>query len=125
MSKKILVVDDNLDTRQLLHLYLTSEGFNVVTAADGREGLYMASAERPDLVITDLNMPEIDGIEMIKKIRALSEFKDLPIIALTAYGIDERDRAIRAGANRAADKPTHLDGLIDDIKEMLEERKNQ
>ena len=77
------------------------------------------------MIVTDLNMPEIDGIEMIKKIRALPEFKDLPIIALTAYGIDERNEAIRAGANRALDKPTHLEGLVDDIEEILKERKSQ
>jgi two-component system phosphate regulon response regulator PhoB len=122
MPKKILVVEDNLDTRQLLHYYFKAEGFDVVTAADGREGLYMATAERPDLIVTDINMPELHGIELIRQLRALSEFKNIPIIALTAYGLDERDEAIRAGANRAADKPTDLDSLVDDIEELLKEK---
>ncbi|HVG21667.1 MAG TPA: response regulator [Blastocatellia bacterium] len=65
MPKKILIVEDTLDTRELLHLYLTSEGFSVATASDGREGLYMARAESPDLIITDINMPEMDGISMV------------------------------------------------------------
>lgn len=120
---KILVVEDNLDTRQMLHHCLTQVEFTVVTAIDGREGLYMARAEQPDLIITDLNMPDIDGIEIIKQLRAQSEFKDVPIIAITAYGIDERDKSIRVGANRALDKPTDLDGLVSDIEELLRERK--
>ena len=123
MPKKILVVEDTLDTRQMLHHYLKGEGYDVVTAADGREGLYMANAEKPDLIITDINMPEINGLELIRQLRTQPEFEDLPIIALTAYGIDERDNAIRAGASRAADKPTDLDGLVGDIEELLKEKK--
>ncbi len=122
MPEKILVVEDTLDTRQMLHHYLKAEGYDVVTAADGREGLYMASAEQPDLIITDINMPEIHGIEMIKQLRAQPDFKNVPIIALTAYGIDERDESIRAGANRALDKPTDLDALVLDIEELLKEQ---
>jgi CheY-like chemotaxis protein len=121
MPKKILVVEDNLDTRELFHLYLTTEGFTVVTACDGREGLYMAQAERPDLIITDMNMPNLNGIELVKQLRLLPEFKDVPIIVCTAFGIENRDNAIRAGANRAVDKPTHFESLIDDINELLNE----
>ncbi|MEK6322287.1 MAG: response regulator [Acidobacteriota bacterium] len=69
MPKKILVVDDNLDTRELTHLHLTTEGFTVVAASDGREGLYMAGAELPDLIITDVSMPGLDGVEMVKQVQ--------------------------------------------------------
>lgn len=123
MAAKVLVVEDTLDTRELLHLYLTTAGFTVVTACDGREGLYMARAEKPDLVVTDLNMPHLDGLSLVRELRAESEFKDLPIIVLTAFGKQDRDEAIRAGANRAVDKPTDLESLIDDINELLNERK--
>lgn len=123
MAAKVLVVEDTLDTRELLHLYLTTGGFTVVTACDGREGLYMARAEKPDLVVTDLNMPHLDGLSLVRELRAESEFKDLPIIVLTAFGKQDRDEAIRAGANRAVDKPTDLESLIDDINELLNERK--
>ena len=122
MAAKVLVVEDTLDTRELLHLYLTTAGFTVVTACDGREGLYMARAEKPDLVVTDLNMPHLDGLSLVRELRAESEFKDLPIIVLTAFGKQDRDEAIRAGANRAVDKPTDLESLIDDINELLKER---
>ncbi|HKG23794.1 MAG TPA: response regulator [Blastocatellia bacterium] len=122
MSKKILVVEDNLDMREMFHLYLKLEGFSVITASDGREGLYLATAERPDLIITDINMPNIDGISMVEQLRAQPDFKDTPIIVLTAFGFVERDNAIRAGANRAADKPVHIESLMDDINELLDEK---
>jgi CheY-like chemotaxis protein len=125
MPKKILVVEDNLDMRELVHLYLTREGFQVVTASDGREGLYMANAEQPDLIITDINMPGLDGLEMVKQLRTQPEFKDLPILVFTAFGIVERDNAIRAGATRAADKPIEFESLIDEVKELIDQHKKE
>jgi len=125
MSAKILVVEDTLDTRELLHLYLTGEGFTVVTACDGREGLYLARAEKPDLVITDLNMPQLDGLALLRELRAEPQFKDLPIIVMTAFGKQDSDDAIRVGANRAIAKPTHFESLVDDINELLNERKKR
>lgn len=121
MPKKILVVEDNLDTRELIHLHLTTEGYTVVAASNGREGLYLAGAEHPDLIITDISMPEIDGLELVRQLRTQSEFKSLPILVLTAFGLDQMDQAIKAGANRALNKPVHFDGLIDDVREMLSE----
>ena len=123
MPKKILIVEDNLDMREVLHLYLKTEGFDVVVASDGREGLYLARAEKPDLIITDLHMPNLDGLTLVKELRTEPAFKDTPIIVFTAFSREDRDSAIRAGANRAVDKPTHFDSLIDDVQELLEERK--
>jgi len=123
MAKKILIVEDNLDMREVLHLYLKTENFDVVVASDGREGLYLARAEKPDLIITDLHMPNLDGLTLVKELRAEPAFKDTPIIVFTAFSREDRDNAIRAGANRAVDKPTHFESLIDDVHELLEERK--
>src|ERR1044071_7620298 len=123
MPKKILVVEDNLDMRELVHLYLTREGFLVVTASDGREGLYLANAEHPDLIITDINMPGLDGLELIRQLRALPEFKKLPIMVFTAFGFVERDNALRAGATRAADKPMEFETLIDEVNDLLAQSK--
>ena len=123
MPRKILVVDDNLDTRELTHLHLTIEGFAVVVASDGREGLYMAGAEHPALIITDVSMPELNGIEMVRQLRAQPEFETVPILVLTAFGKEEMDQAIRAGANRAMNKPVHLDSLMDEVRELLSESK--
>jgi CheY-like chemotaxis protein len=120
MPKTILVVEDNSDTRELMHLHLKTEGYNVITASDGREGLYLASAEHPDLIITDLNMPEVNGLDLIKQLRSLPDFKEIPIIILTAFGLDTQDEAIKAGASRSVSKPTHFDFLIDDVRELLD-----
>lgn len=121
MPKKILVIEDSLDSRELIHLHLTAEGFTVITASNGQEGFYLANAEHPDLVITDLGLPEMDGFQLVRELRAQPEFATLPILVLTAFGRDEMNQAIRAGANRALNKPVHFDGLIDDVTELLAE----
>ena len=113
---KILVVDDNRDTRELLHLYLSNTGFTVVSASNGREGFYLANAEHPDLIITDLCMPEMDGIEMIKQLRAEPEAQDVPILILTAHGEEYLDQS---GANWTLNKPIHLGVLTYEVGELL------
>lgn len=125
MAAKILVVEDTLDMRELIHLYLKTEGFDVVVASDGREGLYMARAEKPDLILTDIHMPNVDGITLVKELRTAAKLKDIPIIVMTAFSGEDRDNAIRAGADRAVNKPTHFETLIDDINELLNARKRK
>ena len=125
MPKKILIIEDNVDTRDLIHLHLTTEGFTVVVAADGREGLYMADAEHPDLIITDIDMPNLDGIELVKRLRAQTQFADLPILVLTSFGDEQMEDAVKAGANRAVGKPAHFDSLIDDVNDLLRESKKE
>jgi DNA-binding response OmpR family regulator len=119
MSKTILVVEDTVDTRELLHLYLTQEDFTVILAADGGEGLYRAKSDQPDLIITDIHMPNLSGIDMIKQLREESEFAKTPIIALTAYGKDFRDEAIGAGASEAMQKPFQFEELIALVSSLL------
>jgi two-component system chemotaxis response regulator CheY len=119
MTRKILVIDDNPDTRDLTHLHLTTEGFVVVVASDGREGLYMAVAEQPDLILTDISMPGVNGIELVKQLGAQPELDNVPILVLTAFGDEEMDKAIRAGAHRAMSKPVHLDSLVDEVRLLL------
>lgn len=121
MTRKILVVDDNLDTRELTHLHLTTEGFVVVVASDGREGLYMAVAEQPDLIIVDISKREPSATDLVKQFRAQPELDNVPILVLTAFGNDEMDQAIRAGAHRAMNKPVHLDSLMDEVRGLLAE----
>ncbi len=126
MTRKILVVDDNPDTRDLTHLHLTTEGFVVVVASDGREGLYMAVAEQPDLIIADISnpdisKPELNGVELVKQLKAQPELDNVPILVLTAFGNEEMDQAIRAGAHRAMSKPVHLDSLMDEVRQLIAE----
>ncbi|HLL75816.1 MAG TPA: response regulator [Pyrinomonadaceae bacterium] len=119
MAHKILVVDDTVDTRDLLHLYLTKAGFTVIIAGDGGEGLYRAKAERPSLIITDINMPRLDGISMIRELRAEEETAAVPVIALTAYGREFREEAVRVGANAAKEKPFNFEELISQVWSLL------
>jgi CheY-like chemotaxis protein len=125
MSFKILVVEDNPDSRNLLHFLLTTKGFNTTTAVDGAEGFYMAKVEKPDLIITDLTMPNVDGIELVKQIRAESEIADIPILIYTAYSMDTVEPAIQAGANKSFYKPVDLDQMLDYINELLPPLKEQ
>ena len=116
---KILVVEDASDTRDFLHLKLTTEGFQVILASNGQEGVYLATAEHPDLIIADIEMPVLNGYEMIKQLRAQREMHDIPILVLTGFGKDTMDSALKAGANRAMMKPILLEGLMTDIRELL------
>jgi DNA-binding response OmpR family regulator len=110
-SRKILIVEDTLDTRELLHFFFTKAGYTVSTANDGQEGLYMAKAERPDLILTDISMPNVNGIEMIKQIRTDEQIADLPVIVFTALGATAEDEITEAGANRILYKPFDFDEL--------------
>ena len=120
MPATILVVDDTVDTRDLIHLYLTGEGYTVLLAGDGGEGLYRAKAERPDMVITDINMPNMDGHTLIRELRAEEGFADLPIIALTAYGSEAAEEAKKNGANAVFAKPMNFEDLLAEVARLLE-----
>jgi two-component system KDP operon response regulator KdpE len=124
MPVKILVIDDINDTRELLHLYLTGEGFTVVTAATAAEGLYLATSEKPDLIIADLGLPDLDGIDLIKELRAVPALANVPIAVNTAYA-PRTDEAIQAGASLVILKPSKLDDMITDIQRLLEQTGNK
>ena len=119
MPQKILVVDDSDDTRDMMTRLLEMEAFTVVTAEDGNAGLDAAATERPDLIITDINMPNLNGLEMIKELRQRPGFESIPIMAITAYGNSVVKEALDAGADRAATKPVQFRSLALEIKDML------
>jgi CheY-like chemotaxis protein len=118
MPFKILVVDDNTDHRELIVIMLEAEGYEVVTAKDGSEGLEQLQANQPNLVICDVMMPGIDGIQMVKMLRQLPEQKSTPVLMITAHG-DVRESAINAGANQTLGKPFDLDELITEVRKIL------
>jgi CheY-like chemotaxis protein len=119
VSGKILVVDDSDDTREMMAKLLELEAFAVVTAADGRIGLNVAAHEHPDLIITDINMPNLNGIEMIKELRNDAGFTGVPIMAITAYGNGVAKEALEAGADCATTKPVQFNKLIVEIRRLL------
>jgi two-component system, chemotaxis family, chemotaxis protein CheY len=119
MSKKILVVEDNPDARSLIETILKLSGFNVILAADGREGLDRAQAESPDLIITDIAMPRLNGLGLIQELRAMPGFKKTPILAVTSHGMDKAMDAMRVGANRALARPVQNHLLLVFVFDLL------
>ena len=119
MSKKILIVEDDYDTRYVLSLILKGEGYQVVTAADGECALTVAVEQRPDLIITDINMPRVNGIELTRNIRLKQETSSMPILAMTAYGQTTMKTAIAAGATACARKPIAPNEFLPIIKRLL------
>lgn len=118
-KKKILIVDDNAYIRDILSRLLELQNFKVVTAEDGRSGIEASEDLSPDLIITDIEMPRLDGVGMIKALRSQSRFDKVPILAITAYGHWAEARAIEAGADRAMVKPIEPDMLIECIGQLL------
>jgi CheY-like chemotaxis protein len=125
MSYKILIVEDNADTRLALHHYFTNAGYLVHTAVDGEEGIYMAKAEHPDLIITDVAMPKLDGMEMIKHIRSEPQGANIPILIFTASGAFNAEEALTVGANKVFFKPFDFDDLRQIVGEMLQQANNR
>ena len=119
MPKKILVVDDTPDARELMASILALEQFEVVQAADGVEGIDQARSESPDLIITDLTMPRLPGLEMIHRLREMDEFKTVPILAVTSTGMERAVEAIKAGANRALARPIENHLLLAFVFDLL------
>jgi DNA-binding response OmpR family regulator len=116
---KILVVEDNADTRELLDIYFTNAGFTVATAIDGHEGFQKAQAEKPDLIITDIAMPNVDGAEMIRQLRAEPEMADTPVLVFTAHGSATPEKVKAAGANQAFYKPFDFDEMVKIVRKMI------
>lgn len=106
MNKLILTVDDSASMRMLLKASLTAQGFAIESANDGVHGLERMHEVKPDLLITDINMPKMDGFELIEAVRAVSEFRGIPILVLsTEFSDDKKARARTAGATGWITKP--------------------
>jgi two-component system chemotaxis response regulator CheY len=120
MSMKILIVDDDKTTRKLLGLYLKSKGFEVLQAENGLDGLEKLGSENVNLVISDLNMPYMDGIEFVKAVRADAQQSHLPILMITTeMDTEERDRAFTAGVNGYLTKPVTAEVVMQNIRQIL------
>src|SRR5262249_31590600 len=120
VSKKVLIVEDDLDILQLVKLYLDNEGFRTVTAVNGVDALKLVKTEHPDLVVLDLMLPEIDGLEVCKKLRVTPQTAMLPIIMLTAKS-EESDTVVglELGADDYVGKPFSPRALVARIKALF------
>jgi two-component system, cell cycle response regulator DivK len=117
---KVLLVEDNEMNRDMLSRRLTRRGFQVLMAVDGEQGVEMAKSERPDLILMDMSLPVLDGWGATRRIRAESETRFIPLIALTAHAMaGDRDKALEAGCDDYDTKPIELPRLLEKINRLL------
>ena len=117
---KILLVEDNEMNRDMLSRRLARNGFEVVIAVDGAEGVEMAASEKPDLILMDMSLPVMDGWDATRQVKADPTTKSIPVIALTAHAmVEDRDKAMAAGCDDFDTKPVELPRLLSKIEALL------
>ncbi len=119
-KRRVLVVEDNLDNMTLISDVLLSLGYDPLIAKDGEEGIRLATAEKPDLILMDLSLPKMDGWTATRHLKADPDVKHIPVIALTAHAmLGDRDRALAAGCDDYISKPISLRELAEKLKQHM------
>lgn len=121
MAEKVLVVDDEHQIRDLLNAFLTNEAYEVILASNGKEAIELAGRENPDVILLDLKMPEINGIEVCQRLKAEPKTRFIPVIAITGY-VENKIPAIEVGADDFVNKPIDLTELAFRVKSILRTR---
>ena len=117
---KILLVEDNEMNQDMLTRRLERRGYQVVLAADGEQGIAMASSERPDLILMDMSLPIVDGWDATRRIKSDPATSSIPVIALTAHAMSgDRERAMQAGCDDYDTKPIELPRLLGKVEALL------
>ncbi len=117
---KILLVEDNQMNRDMLSRRLKRAGYGVILAIDGREAISMARSEMPNLILMDLSLPNLDGWEATRRLKADRATKQIPVIALTAHAlVDDREKALAAGCDDYDTKPVEFKRLLGKIENLL------
>ena len=116
---KILVIEDNRDSRDILAKLLRMSGYDVISANDGEAGLEAALQQNPDLIITDIHMPNMNGIEFVQRVRKNLTLDKVPVLVVTAFGAQVAREAVNAGADAAAEKPFDFDRFLLMVEELI------
>jgi two-component system chemotaxis response regulator CheY len=120
MAKKFLVVDDSASMRQLVSFTIKDAGYEVLVAENGKDALGKLNSGKVDIVITDLNMPDMDGIELIKKLRSMPDYKFAPIVMLTTESQESKKQEGKlAGASGWIVKPFSPEQLLDVVRKFV------
>jgi two-component system cell cycle response regulator DivK len=120
-GSRILIVDDNRDNMELIRFLVEQSGHQVITARHGKEGLHLAQQHHPDLILLDLAMPELDGWEVARELKADPLTRDIPLIAITAYAMPgNRRKALDSGFDDYITKPLHIPSFGEQIDRFLE-----
>ena len=118
--KKVLVIEDNEINLYLMCTILQKLGYQVIEAQDGFTGVELAKNENPDLILMDIQLPRMDGYEATKKIRAIEETKDIPIIAITSYAmVGDKEKILAAGCTAYIEKPIEPESFIEELKKYI------
>jgi len=119
-QRRILLVEDNELNRDMLSRRLERKGFDVLMAADATEGMSIARAQSPDLILMDMRLPDIDGWSATRQLKADDTTRQIPVIALTAHAMDrDRDLALAAGCDDFDTKPVEIDRLLGKINALI------
>lgn len=120
MSKKILYIEDNEQNMYLVTFLLEKHGYSVSPAIDGQEGIDKAAAEKPDLILLDIQLPKMDGYAVARSLRSNPDLAVTPIVAVTSYAMaGDRDKAMAAGCNGYIEKPINPDTFIQQVEQHL------
>jgi len=117
---RILVVEDTPEPRELMSWLLQAFGYEVIEARDGEEALRLIELERPDLVLCDIQMPKLDGYEVARRLRALPQTADLPLVAITAFAMrGDEAKALAAGFTGYISKPIAPERFVGQVESFL------
>jgi len=121
----ILYVEDNSENRMLVRRVLVAENYSMIEARNAQDALDLLKTEKPDLILMDINMPEVDGYTLTSQIKSMPGFESVPILALTANVMrGDRERTLRAGCDGYIQKPIDVDQLAKQIEKFLARRAN-
>jgi two-component system, cell cycle response regulator DivK len=119
----VLLVEDNEASREGLARHLKRRGYKTLIAVDGREGVYVACAEIPDIILMDMSLPILDGWEATRKLKAMPQTRAIPVIALTAHAMaGDREKALEAGCDDYDAKPVEFARLLAKIQSLLDKK---
>ena len=120
MSKRVLYIEDNEQNMYLVTFLLEKHGYTVLSATDGQEGIDKAAAEKPDLILLDIQLPRMDGHTVARHLRSNPELSAIPIVAVTSYAMaGDREKALAAGCNGYIEKPINPDTFIQQVEQQL------
>ncbi len=120
MAKLILIVEDEPKSLKLVRDLLQASGYKTIEATDGKQGVDLAKAKKPDLILMDIQMPEMDGLEATRILKADATTRNIPVLALTAYAMkDDEERIFQAGCDGYITKPFDIKELLKTIAEYL------
>lgn len=120
MKRPILIIEDNAQNLYMMRFLLEQNGFDVVAAQDGRQGIEMACTSTPLAILLDIQLPRMDGYAVARELRKCESLNDVPIIAVTSYAMmGDREKALEAGATDYIEKPINPDTFVDFLRDHI------